>query len=157
MQKSVQKIVDSVNTRSLRSNTQRVLVSLLRNKEGSWMSRASFGVPHATSRIRDLRTKQYGGFTVEMRREKNRTFYRLDQRSVTADRVRDVLCANDEQSKSSDKVTIRPARKSSAKRTARKTSARRTTRKSSVSSARRSSARVNRSSVRSARKARTSK
>lgn len=73
------------------TNTQRVLVQLLQ-AGGSWISRNQLRAPHATSRIRDLRTKDFGSFKVECataaelqkRASEGRpTFYRLDPSTVT--------------------------------------------------------------------------
>jgi hypothetical protein len=78
------------------SNTQKVLVNLLRRQESEeWVSRSSLRVPNVTSRLRDLRKSIHGSFDVEVRTAAslNRkgdaytTFYRLAPTSVTTERV----------------------------------------------------------------------
>lgn len=54
----------SVERRSLKTNLQKVLYSLLR-ANGRWVPRNAFRVPSATSRLRDLRKESYGEFPVE--------------------------------------------------------------------------------------------
>lgn len=98
LNKRVQRLVDGVDSRSLRNNTQRVLVQMLR-QDSEWVSRSSIRVPSATARLRDLRKEEFGGFTVECATaseleragDSRRTFYRLDPRSVTVERVERVL------------------------------------------------------------------
>ncbi len=88
-------MIDSVDLKTLRNNTQRVLVRLLRNDD--WTSVAELRVENATSRIRDLRKEEFGGFDVEVaragdvgRRGNRNTFvYRV--RNATRERVRRVL------------------------------------------------------------------
>lgn len=74
----------SVDTRQLRNNTQRVLRTLLA-ADGQWVSRSSLRVPSASSRVRDLRTSEFGSMRVECatarelgrKGDSRRTFYRL--------------------------------------------------------------------------------
>ncbi len=96
--KTVKQLVEGVEGRDLRNNTQRVLVSLVR-RQGQWVSRQELNarVPSATSRIRDLRTREFGAFRVECktavelgkRGGRTQTFYRLA--SASTEKVERVL------------------------------------------------------------------
>lgn len=94
---SVQKMIDLINPRMLRNNTQRVLFAMLRSEQ-EWISRTSFRVPSASSRLRDLRKEEFGSFDLKCARPRdlnrpvtarNRrsTFYKLNPRSVTRERI----------------------------------------------------------------------
>jgi len=93
----VQQIVKKVNRKMLTNNTQKVLMTLL-NTDG-WVARESFKIPFASSRIRDLRTEKFGGFTVECKSaaqlkkqsKTSTTFYRVVPTSVTVSRLRTVF------------------------------------------------------------------
>lgn len=76
--------------RNIKSNTQRAALALLKAK-GTWVPRSKIKVASATSRIRDLRKKQYGSFKVECKSAselKRRTtgnmfYYRIEPDTVT--------------------------------------------------------------------------
>lgn len=84
--------------RSNLTNTQRAFVTLL-EQPGKWIARSAIRIPNASSRLRDLRKTEYGGFTVECatpaelnrRQTPGTTFYRLDPASITERRVMKVL------------------------------------------------------------------
>lgn len=96
--KSVKQMLTKINRSKLRNNTQRVLLALLQN-ENEWVSRVSLRIPSATSRIRDLRMEEFGGFQVDCatpkelnkkvrsRSTRQPTFYRVNPRSVTTNRL----------------------------------------------------------------------
>ena len=96
--KRARQMVSSVDSRKLRNNTQRVLVALLR-AEGDWIPRSNVRVANATSRMRELRRPEYGGFDVQVATAaelgrpggSRRTYYRLNPRTVTAERIASVL------------------------------------------------------------------
>ncbi|HVI39878.1 MAG TPA: hypothetical protein VM577_04390 [Anaerovoracaceae bacterium] len=95
---NVRRIVDRIDRRKLRNNTQRVLLALLTSNE-EWVSRTALRVPSVGARLRDLRKERFGGFQVQCHtatelkrqhatRSTNRpTFYRLNPRTVTLHRV----------------------------------------------------------------------
>lgn len=82
-------IVNRVNRRRLRNNTQKVLLALL-GAGGEWVARTSLRIPSAASRIRDLRTLEFGKLDIECAsaaelgvtrrsvKTKNPTYYRLN-------------------------------------------------------------------------------
>jgi len=84
----------AVRRRALRTNTQKVLYSLLK-APGKWVARVSFRVPSTGSRLRDLRTDNFGALPVECARPKQLsrkrssvvttqpTFYKLDLEHLT--------------------------------------------------------------------------
>ena len=96
-------MVRTVNRRRLVNNVQRVLLCLVKARNDGWVSRTSLRVPSASSRVRDLRKLEFGGFDVECRSasELNRvsrytktdkqTFYRIVPNSVTVARLSKVL------------------------------------------------------------------
>lgn len=96
--KRTRQMVSSVDSRKLRNNTQRVLVALLR-AEGDWVPRSNVRVANATSRMRELRRPEYGGFDVQVATAAElgrtggarQTYYRINPRTITADRVVAVL------------------------------------------------------------------
>lgn len=96
--KRAQQMVSSIDSRKLRNNTQRVCVALLR-AEGDWVPRTEVRVANATSRIRELRRPEYGAFDVQVATATElgrpggvrRTYYRINPRTITADRVATVL------------------------------------------------------------------
>jgi hypothetical protein len=100
LSKEVRRFMDRIDSRRLTNNTQRALLALLRS-EGEWVSRQSIRVRSATSRIRDLRTNEYGAFDVQcatatelkrpVRGVAQPTFYRLNPRSVTLSRLQRVF------------------------------------------------------------------
>lgn len=98
MNRKVSQMVERVDTRRCTNNTQKVLVRLLR-ADGEWVSRKAMQVPSASSRVRDLRTEEFGNFDVEcatareLGREGDgrRTYYRLVPTTVTPERVERVL------------------------------------------------------------------
>lgn len=102
MQGKVKKMLAKINRSKLMNNTQRVLFDMLMSKT-EWVSRKQLRVPSASSRVRDLRTKDFGSFQVECATAKqlkrnsrklsgNRpTFYRLDPKSITPKRVAKVF------------------------------------------------------------------
>ena len=63
LNKMVEKIL-SVRRRQLRTNTQKVLYSLLKSP-GKWVARVHFRVPSTGSRLRDLRTENFGNLPVK--------------------------------------------------------------------------------------------
>lgn len=89
--KSVRDIARSADTRRLRNDTQRALLVLAR-AEGEWVSRKQLArtVKSPGSRVRDLRTHEYGSLDVqcatalELGRpgDSHTTFYRLVNPSV---------------------------------------------------------------------------
>jgi hypothetical protein len=92
MKKEIKKIIDSVSQKDL-NNTQRVLVRMI-SAEGEWVSRDTLKIPSASSRLRDLRTSQFGSFKIacatgkELGKKNTRgTFYSLDPKTVTVSRV----------------------------------------------------------------------
>jgi hypothetical protein len=96
--KRTRQMVSSVDSRRIRNNTQRVLLALLR-AEGDWVPRTSVRVRNATSRMRELRRSEYGGFDVQVATASElgrpggsrRTYYRINPRTITADRVAVVM------------------------------------------------------------------
>lgn len=96
--KKTLKMVSSVDSTKIRNNTQRVLLALLK-AEGDWVPRTSVRVANATSRMRELRRPEYGGFDVQVATAQElgrpggtrRTYYRLNPRTVTTERVATVL------------------------------------------------------------------
>ena len=96
--KRARQMVSSVDSRKLRNNTQRVLVALLR-AEGEWVPRSNVRVANATSRMRELRRPEYGGFDVQVATAAElgrtggtrQTYYRINPRTITVDRVATVL------------------------------------------------------------------
>lgn len=89
--RSVDQIIQGISRKALTSNTQRVALELLTS--GDWIARNQLRTPNAPSRARELRTKDFGAFRVEVKRagELNRrgsqTFYRIDPACVTPARV----------------------------------------------------------------------
>ncbi len=93
LETQIKKIL-SVRRRRLRNNTQKVLYSLLK-APGKWVARVSFRVPSTGSRLRDLRTEDFGGLPVKCARPKQLprkrfsvvtrqpTFYKLDLEHLT--------------------------------------------------------------------------
>ena len=90
MNKQVRKVVDGINARDLKNNTQRALVAMLR-RDGAWTSAKTLAVPSAASRLRDLRTSRFGSFDIEMKRESGKVLYRLETRGLTPEQVRSVV------------------------------------------------------------------
>ncbi len=96
LSKKIRTMVDSVNTKDL-SNTQKVLVTLLRSHEegDGWVSRKSLRVANAASRLRELRQSSGGSFEVEVKRadelgrkgDTRTFFYRLSPASINSARV----------------------------------------------------------------------
>lgn len=98
MDSTVSKTLQRVDRRRVRNNTQRALLALL-NANGSWVARTSIRLPSVTSRLRDLRKEEFGGFDVQcvsardlQRSEKTRTtsrltYYRLNPNTVTVKRL----------------------------------------------------------------------
>lgn len=99
MHTEIKKIVKQINKRKLTNNTQRTLFALLTSKN-EWVARTALRIPSVGARIRDLRKPQFGSFAVscvsakglERRPRKSvstnrQTFYRLDQNSVTVNKV----------------------------------------------------------------------
>lgn len=101
LSKSVSTMVQSISARDCSNNTQKALLALLKaasdEKSEGFISRSSMRIPNVGARIRSLRTKEFGEFNVEcVRGEGNSrggysTYYRLDPRSVTTDKVRMVF------------------------------------------------------------------
>lgn len=101
--RDVMKVVSKIDRRKLTNNTQKVLWDLL-HATTEWVSSSSIKVPSATSRLRDLRKPEFGGFEVEcasssvLERKKHKrisnyrqTYYRLVPDSVTLNRVNQVF------------------------------------------------------------------
>jgi hypothetical protein len=96
MNKQVKNMVSKIDRRSLRNNTQRVLLALLTNDQ-EWVSRTSIRVPNAPARIRELRSKDFGSFrvtcasatTLKRRNtsDTRQTYYRIDRASVTKKQI----------------------------------------------------------------------
>jgi hypothetical protein len=93
----IKKMLKTLDRNNL-TNTQRVLVTLL-SQPGQWVARSSIRVPNASSRLRDLRKTEHGGFTIECatpaelnrRQTPGTTFYRLDPASISERRIRKAL------------------------------------------------------------------
>lgn len=64
MQDDIKRLLTSINRRKLKTNTQKVLFTLLTAKN-EWVSRSSIRIPSVGARLRDLRKPQFGGFKVE--------------------------------------------------------------------------------------------
>lgn len=105
----VRQLVEQVDRRKLRNNTQRVLFALLTSNE-EWLSRSSFRIPSVSARLRDLRKDEFGAFDLQVRtveelnassaregraavkvRNPRSTFYRLNPRTITLSRVSKVF------------------------------------------------------------------
>lgn len=94
--KDMKKVVSKINRRSLVNNTQKVLLAML-TADTEWVSRRALDarVPSATSRLRDLRTEEFGGWKIEVktapelnrRGDSHTTFYRLVPTSITRERL----------------------------------------------------------------------
>jgi hypothetical protein len=95
VEKKVEKIL-GMRRRNLRTNTQKVLYSLLK-APGKWVARVSFRVPSTSSRLRDLRTEDFGNLPVKCARvtqlptrrysvvSKQPTFYKLELSDISAE------------------------------------------------------------------------
>jgi len=82
---SLTQTVKSINPRSLKNNTQKVALKLLK-ADGQWLRASELRkhIPSATSRLRDLRTDEFGNMIVETARNENQTFfYRIRPSTVT--------------------------------------------------------------------------
>lgn len=96
--KKARQMVSSVDSRKLRNNTQRVFVALVK-ADGGWVARSTVRVANATSRMRELRRPEYGGFDVEVATAtelgrpggSRRTYYRLNPSTVTPERIATVF------------------------------------------------------------------
>ena len=95
MRKIIQKTIQSIQSRNLKNNTQKVGLRLL-NADGQWIPRYRLNrVPSGTSRARDLRKEEFGGFPVECkssedlnRKTSKKTFYyRINPNKVTQRQV----------------------------------------------------------------------
>ena len=93
--KTLKTTIKSVQ-KKITNNTQRVGVRLL-SANGEWMPRSSLTrIPSATSRVRDLRKDEFGGFHVECkssndlaRKTSKRTFYyRINPNKVTQRQIK---------------------------------------------------------------------
>lgn len=103
MKKTIIKILNEVD-RSTLTNTQKALIRLLK-AEGEWVARTSMQIPSVTSRLRDLRKENYGGFAVQYspaqklgrprasRSHHNNivTYYRLDLRHTRIAQIQKIL------------------------------------------------------------------
>ena|ERR1700748_2484829 len=96
MNTNITQYVRSLNRRNFTNNVQRALFTLI-NSNG-WVSRGSVRVPSATSRMRDLRKAEYGGFEVVCARSTDlgrtgtpTTFYRLNTNNLSLAQVRRVF------------------------------------------------------------------
>ncbi len=99
---TVESFVNQVNRSKLKNNTQKVLLTLLQAK-GEWVARTALKIPSAPSRIRDLRTEEFGKFKIECAsasdlgrqikstKTKNPTYYRLITNSVTLNKISKVF------------------------------------------------------------------
>jgi hypothetical protein len=105
----VKQLVDQVDRRKLRNNTQKVLFALLTSSEES-VSRSSLRIPSVSARLRDLRKDEFGAFDLQVRtveelnasaakegratrkvKDPRSTFYRLNPRTITLSRVSKVF------------------------------------------------------------------
>lgn len=92
--KRVKETMLKISARKLKNNTQRALLALLK-ANGEWVSRRSLRIPSVAARLRDLRKEQYGEFEVVCNvtsrrnpfKNKKSTYYRINPRSVTLNRV----------------------------------------------------------------------
>jgi len=94
--KTLKTTIQTVQKNSkITNNTQRVAVRLL-SANGEWIPRSSLSrIPSATSRVRDLRKDEFGGFHVECkssddleRKVSKRTFYyRINPSKVTRKQI----------------------------------------------------------------------
>ena len=99
MNKSVQEYLQRLNSRRFTSNLQRTLFRLLTAKGDGWVTLRSLRVSSAASRVRDLRTQEYGSFRIECRTARelgrdgdHRAFlYRVVPSSVTVQRLREIF------------------------------------------------------------------
>jgi hypothetical protein len=102
--KRASEVVASVNRRHLKSNTQRVLLSLINSAtNGGWIARTALRVPSVGARIRDLRKLEFGGFLIEcasaadLKRTRpstvtdRQTYYRIVPRTVTVSALQRLL------------------------------------------------------------------
>lgn len=106
MKQSVSKMISNIDRTKLTNNTQKVLLSLLRQTSNDgWIPRTTFKVSSATARIRDLRQSDFGSFKVNCmsavefkvaypkRRVSSavttqQTFYKINTSSVTVPRLK---------------------------------------------------------------------
>lgn len=95
--KTVEKLLNRIDTNKLRNATQRVLLQFIQSND-EWIERTD--LKGRTSRVRDLRTEEFGGFRVECRTARQlgrrvkdgaRRFYRLDPKTVTVERLNRAL------------------------------------------------------------------
>lgn len=93
--KTLKTTIQSVQkTTKITNNTQRVGLRLL-SANGEWLPRSSLRTPSATSRVRDLRKDEFGGFKVECksaeqldRKTSHNTFYyRINPQNVTKQQI----------------------------------------------------------------------
>lgn len=96
MSKTIHQTIQTIKSRTLKNNTQRVGLRLL-TADGEWIPRSRLTeVPSGTARARDLRKEEFGSFPVECkssdelkRKSSHRTFYyRINPNKVTQKQVR---------------------------------------------------------------------
>lgn len=89
--RNIQTTIQNIKNSAITNNTQRVGLRLL-TAQGDWIPRSRLTrIPSATSRIRDLRKEQFGGFQVECKsseelnkKTSNRTYYyRINPNKIT--------------------------------------------------------------------------
>ncbi len=94
MNKTIQTVLQEIQSNKFKNNTQRAGYRLL-NANGEWLPRSQLRIPSATSRIRDLRKEEFGGFAVECRSaeqlsrkaSRNTFYYRINPNKVTRKQV----------------------------------------------------------------------
>jgi hypothetical protein len=95
MKKTVQKTIQTIKSRNLKNNTQRVGLRLL-TADGEWVPRSRLTeIPSGTARARDLRKAEFGSFQVECkssedlkRKVSKKTFYyRINPNKVTKQQI----------------------------------------------------------------------
>lgn len=87
--------IQNIKNNNLTNNTQRVGLRLL-TADGDWIPRSRLArIPSATSRIRDLRKEEFGGFQVECKSSdelnkkasKRTYYYRINPNKVTKKQI----------------------------------------------------------------------
>ncbi len=81
-------------TTKITNNTQRAGLRLL-SANGEWLPPSRLKIPSATSRVRDLRKDEFGGFSVECKSaeqlarktSRNTFYYRINPRKVTRQQI----------------------------------------------------------------------
>lgn len=97
MKQEVRNYINSLNRRDFTNNNQRVLYTLVRALDSGtdgWVSTKSLRVSSAGSRVRSLRTDEFGGFKIDcdkasrLERRGEGFYYRLGDRNLTLAKLR---------------------------------------------------------------------